>query len=306
MIDTRLQLTGLFAATYTPLKGDGSLNLDEIPRMVDHLGKRGVSGLYVCGSTGEGMSLSTGERQAVAEAFVKAAADSLTTIIHVGHNSLAEAKHLAAHAHQIGADAVSATAPSYYKLTEAALLVECMEEIASVVPALPFYYYDIPEMTGVEVDMVEFLQIGGERIPNLVGLKYTSLNVPEFQACLELEARRFEVLWGNDQMLLSALVVGGRVAIGSTYNIAGPLYNKLIEAFEKGDLEEARRCQSLSVALIRRIFKYPFHPAMKEIMKMNGIDCGPCRRPLGRVTTPQIESLRKDLEEIGYFEWSRP
>jgi len=306
MIDIRLQLTGLFAATYTPLNGDGSLNLDEIPRMVDHLGKRGVSGLYVCGSTGEGMSLSTGERQAVAEAFVRAAADSLTTIIHVGHNSLAEAKHLAAHAHQIGADAVSATAPSYYKLTEAALLVECMEEIASVVPALPFYYYDIPEMTGVEVDMVEFLQIGGERIPNLVGLKYTSLNVPEFQACLEFEARRFEVLWGNDEMLLSALVVGGRAAIGSTYNIAGPLYNKLIEAFEKGDLEEARRCQSLSVALIRRIFKYPFHPAMKEIMKMNGIDCGPCRRPLGRVTTPQIESLRKDLEEIGYFQWSRP
>ena len=306
MIDTRLQLTGLFAATYTPLNGDGSLNLDEIPRMVDHLGKRGVSGLYVCGSTGEGMSLSTGERQAVAEAFVKAAADSLTTIIHVGHNSLAEAKHLAAHAHQIGADAVSATAPSYYKLTEAALLVECMEEIASVVPALPFYYYDIPEMTGVEVDMVEFLQIGGERIPNLVGLKYTSLNVPEFQACLEFEARRFQVLWGNDEMLLSALVVGGRAAIGSTYNIAGPLYNKLIEAFEKGDLEEARRYQSLSVALIRRIFQYPFHPAMKEIMKMNGIDCGPCRRPLGRVTIPQIESLRKDLEEIGYFQWSRP
>ncbi len=306
MIDTRLQLTGLFAATYTPLNGDGSLNLDEIPRMVDHLGKRGVSGLYVCGSTGEGMSLSTGERQAVAEAFVRAGGDNLTTIIQVGHNSLAEARHLAAHAHHIGADAVSATAPSYYKLTEAALLVECMEEIASVVPALPFYYYDIPEMTGVEVDMVEFLQIGGERIPNLVGLKYTSLNIPEFQACLEFEDRRFEVLWGNDQMLLSALVVGGRAAIGSTYNIAGPLYKRLIEAFEKGDLEEARRCQSLSVALIRRIFKYPFHPAMKQIMKMNGIDCGPCRRPLGRLTTLQIESLQKDLEEIDYFEWSRP
>lgn len=306
MIDTRLNLTGLFAATYTPFNDDGSLNLDEIPQMVDYLGTRGISGLYVCGSTGEGMSLSTGERQAVAETFVKAAGDTLTTVVHVGHNSLTEARHLAAHAQQIGADAVSASAPSYYKLTEVALLVDCMEEIASVAPALPFYYYDIPEMTGVEVDMVEFLRIGGERIPNLMGLKYTSLNIPEFQACLDFEDRRFEALWGNDEMLLSALVAGGQAAIGSTYNIAGPLYNRLIEAFEKGDLEEGRRCQSLSVALIRQISKYPFHPAMKEIMKMNGIDCGPCRRPLGQLTTPQIDSLRKDLEEIGYFKWSRP
>ena len=139
-----------------------------------------------------------------------------------------------------------------------------------------------------------------------MGLKYASLNVPEFQSCLEFEDRRFEALWGSDEMLLSALVAGGQAAIGSTYNIAGPLYNRLIEAFEKGDLEEARRCQSLSVSLIRQISKYPFHPAMKEIMKMNGIDCGPCRRPLGRITTPQIKSLRNDLEAIGYFEWSRP
>lgn len=304
MIEGRLRLTGMYPATYTPLKTDGSLNLAQIPRMVAYLVERGVSGIYVCGSTGEGMSLSTKEREAVAEAFVEAAGDRLTTIVQVGHNSLAEAKHLATHAYQIGADAVSATAPSYYPLTEAALLVDCMEEIAAVVPTLPFYYYDIPSMTGVEVDMVEFLRSGAERIPNLVGLKYTSLDIPEFQACLELEEGRFEVLWGTDEMLLSAMVVGGRAAIGSTYNIAAPLYKRLTEAFEKGDLEEARRCQSLSANLVRQISKYPFHPAMKFIMEINGIDCGPCRRPLGRLSIQHAESLRKDLEEIKYFEWS--
>jgi N-acetylneuraminate lyase len=306
MIEGRLELTGLYPATYTPLNKDGSLNLALIPPMVTYLAERGVSGLYVCGSTGEGMSLSTEERKAVAETFVDAARDRLTTIVQVGHNSLAEAKHLAAHAHQIGADAVSATAPSYYSLTDVTLLVECMEEIASVVPTLPFYYYDIPSMTGVDVDMVEFLRSGAERIPNLVGLKYTSLDIPEFQACLELEERRFEVLWGTDEMLLSAMVVGGRAAIGSTYNIAAPLYNRLREAFGKGDLEEARRCQSHSMSLVRQISKYPFHPAMKCIMKMNGIDCGPCRRPLGPLSIQQAESLRRDLERIEYFEWSLP
>lgn len=304
MIHDQLQLTGLFPATYTPMKADGSLNLDEIPRMVDSLAEQGVSGLYVCGSTGEGMSLSTEEREAVAEAFVRSAGAKLFTIVQVGHNSLAEARRLAKHALRIGADAVSATAPSYYALTDPALLVQCMAEIAEAAPKLPFYYYDIPSLTGVEIDMLEFLKMGADRIPNLTGLKYTSLKVPEFQACLEFESNRFQVIWGTDEMLLSALVVGGKAAIGSTYNIAAPLYMRLIESFELGNLGQARYLQSLSARLVRRISKYPFHPAMKQIMKFNGVDCGPCRLPLDALTGSQVESLKRDLEEIGYFEWS--
>jgi N-acetylneuraminate lyase len=245
------------------------------------------------------------ERQAVATAFVTAASGRLKTVIHVGHNSLADARQLALHSYQIGADAISATAPSYYKPADAAMLVECMAEIASAAPALPFYYYDIPEMTGVEIDMIEFLQAGIERIPNLAGLKFTSFDIPEFQACLELQDGRFEVLWGSDEMLLSALVVGARGAIGSTYNIAGPLYRRLIKAFEEGDLAEARHCQSLSVSLVRCISRYPFHPAMKRIMKMNGADCGFCRKPMGHLTPSQENSLKSALEELGYFEWSK-
>ncbi len=296
------RLTGLIAATYTPLHDDGSLNLAEIPKIVDYLEQRGIGGLYVCGSTGEGMSLTGDERRAVAEAYVAAAAGRLKTIVQVGHNSLAEARQLAAHALQIGADVISATAPSYFKVGTIEALVNCMAEIACGAPELPFYYYNIPSLTGAALDMVEFLTAASDRVPNLVGLKYTTPLVHEFQACLELDDKRFDVLWGCDEMLLSALVVGARGGIGSTYNIAAPLYGKLMKAFQQGDLPQARLLQLQSVHIIRTIYQHPFHSAMKEVLKMLGLDCGPCRLPHPRLTAAQVERLRHDLEEISFFD----
>jgi N-acetylneuraminate lyase len=296
------RLTGLIAATYTPLRDDGSLNLDQVPKIVEYLEQRGIGGLYVCGSTGEGMSLTGAERRAVAEAYVAAAGGRLKTIIQVGHNSLAEARELAPHAGQIGADVISATAPSYFKVGTVDTLVDCMFEISSGAPQTPFYYYHIPSLTGAALDMVEFLTAASGRLPNLAGLKYTAPMVHEYQACLELDGGKFDVLWGCDEMFLSALVVGARGGIGSTYNIAAPLYGKLISAFRQGDLLEAGRLQSRSVQLIRTIYQYPFHPAMKEILKMLGLDCGPCRLPHPALTATQIQRLREDLAAINFFD----
>lgn len=299
------RLAGLIAAVYTPLHADGSLHLEEVPRMVDYLERAGVEGLYVCGSTGEGMSLSGEERRAVAAAYVEAGRGRLQTVVQVGHNSLAEARELAAHAQAIGADAISATAPSYFKVDSVDALADCVAEVAAGVPELPFYYYHIPALTGVALDMAELLPLAAARTPNLAGMKYTAPTVHEFQACLELDGGRFDCVWGCDEMLLSALAVGARGAIGSTYNIAAPLYRRLMEAFERGDLAEARRVQLLSVQMIRALKRYPFHAAMKQILGMLGLACGPCRLPQGGVDAGQAERLRRELDALGFFDWAR-
>ncbi len=299
------RLTGLIAATYTPLRKDGTLNLDQVAPMVDFLERAGVTGIYICGSTGEGMSLSGDERRAVAEAYVRAAKGRLNTIVQVGHNSLIEAAQLAAHAQQIGADAISATPPYYFKVDSVEVLADCMAQVAAGAPELPFYYYHIPALTGVTLDIAAVLSLAGTHIPNLVGMKYTAPTVFEFQACMDLEGGRFDCVWGCDEMLLSALAAGARGAIGSTYNIAAPLYRRLIEAFERGDLVEARRLQSLSIQMIRTINRYPFHPAMKQIMAMLGIDCGPCRLPLPSMDAGQAGPLRTELDALGFFDWCR-
>jgi len=296
-------LQGLVAATFTPLHDDGSINVATIPQIVDHLVRHGTVGMYVLGSTGEGVSLTHDERLAVAEAFVQAAGKRLPVIIQVGCESLAESRRLAAHAEEIGADAVSAISPVYFKPDSVETLVDSMAEVAGGAGGLPFYYYHIPAATGVAADMVDFLRLGGQRIPTLRGIKFTSLNVFEFQSCVEYAGDRFEILWGLDEMLLFGLAAGARAAVGSTYNFAAPIYQRLLSAYAEGNLEEARRQQSHSQALIRTFVPYGPRPAQKAIMSMVGPDCGPCRLPLRSLSSKKAAQLRADLEATGFFEW---
>ena len=297
------RLNGLIAATYTPLREDGSLNLDRVGPIVEQLIADRVDGLYVCGSTGEGMSLSGAERRAIAEEYVTAVAGRVPVIIQVGHNSVAEASELAAHAQEIGADVVSATCPSYYPIASVDVLVACMSKIASGAPALPFYYYHIPVLTGSAIDMTDFMRRGSDQIANLVGLKYTAPTLHEYQQCMLLDDGRFDVLWGVDEMLLGALATGARGAIGSTYNIAAPLYRRIIAAFGQQDLDEARRLQGLAIQMIQIIARYPFHPAMKDLLRMIGLDCGGCRLPLPSLSPDDVNQLREQLTELGFFLW---
>ncbi len=284
---------------------DGSLDLARIPQIVEHLVNDRVAGLYVNGTTGEGPSLTGGERRAAAEAYVRAAGRRLPVIVQVGHNSLFEARELAAHAQAIGADAVSATPPMYFRPAGVGELVTCMADVASAAPDLLFFYYHIPRMTRVELDMVEFLQRAAERIPNFAGIKFSCSNLHEFQACVEFAADRWAVFFGYDEMLLSALVVGARAAVGSTYNFAAPLYHRLIEAFERGNLPEARRLQGLSVAMVRVLLHYRGMAGLKAAMKLVGRDCGPTRRPLIALTDAELEAMRRELQSIGFFDFVR-
>ncbi len=300
------RFTGLFAAVFTPMCGDGSLNLTQIQSMVDYLLQTKISGLYVCGSTGEGPSLSSDERRAVAAEYVKAAANKLPVIVQVGHNSLTEARALASHAQAIGADAISALPPSYFKFSSLDTLINCLIEISSAATNLPFFYYHIPNLTGMNFDMVEFLRRACERLPNLAGIKYSDTSIDGYQACLRLSQKRFNILFGYDEMLLSALAVGATGAVGSTYNFAGPLYNRIIKAFKQGDLADAQKYQALAIDMIRILSRYRGQPAFKATMKLIGFDCGPNRLPLETLTLKELKSMEAELDEIGFFGWAMP
>ena len=298
------RLEGLVAAAYTPMNQDGSLRLSTVPRMVDSFVDNGVSGIYVCGSTGEGPSLTGDERMQVAEAFVAASAGRLPVIVQVGHNSVAESRALAAHASEIGADMVSASPPAYFKPIGLEPLLLSMAEVASGAPSLPFYYYHIPSFTGVMVDMVEFLEVGRRRIPNLAGIKFSDFNVFEFQSCLQSCGAEFDALWGCDEMLLSALVVGAKGAVGSTYNVVSPLFLRIMRLFEEGNLEEAERLQYLAVRFVRVLERYaPLHTSLKAVMKMIGLDCGGVRLPQQPLPDGTVEQIAKDLEDLGLMKW---
>lgn len=301
---TPLRIEGLVAATYTPMHADGRINLSVISDLVEFILQQGVKGLYVCGSTGEGVSLTGKERRSVAGAFVQAAQGRVPVIVQVGHNSLVEARELAAHAATIGANAISATPPAYFPVPTVERLVACMAKVAAGAPELPFYYYHIPAMTGVALDMAGFLTDASGVIPNLAGIKFTDPRIQEYQACLSAADGKYEILWGHDEMLLAALSVGAIGAVGSTYNVAAPLYRALIDAFRRGDLLAARRAQWRSVELIEEANEYGFHPAMKATLGFFGVDCGPCRLPLGQLDPDALSAWKMSLEGIGFFDWA--
>jgi N-acetylneuraminate lyase len=300
----RLPLNGLITAAFTPMHVDGSLAPERVGPMVDHLVQQQVASVFVCGTTGEGPSLAIEERQTLAEAFVEAAKGRLPVIVHVGHNSLAEARRLAAHAQQIGADAVSAVAPSYFKPASAEALVRSLAEVTAAAPELPFYYYHIPSMTGVTVDLMELLERARDELPTMAGLKYTAATLDELMTLLDFDPARFDVFFGRDEMLLAGLTVGVRGFIGSTYNFAPQLYRRLLDAFARGDLEEARRCQARAVAMIRVILRYGAMAGQKAVMPLVGLDCGPVRLPLLPLSPAETTALEAELRSIGFFDWA--
>lgn len=300
----RIKLNGLVAATHTPFTSAGELELSVIEKQAEHLLRSGVQTVFIAGTTGEGLSLEAEERRQLAERWMQVAAGSpLRVIIHVGSTSLATAKALAAQAGELGALAISALAPSYFKPGNLGVLVEWCAEIAAMAPQTPFYYYDIPAMTSVNFSMPEFLNQASDRIPTLNGIKFTHSDLMAYQSCLRLDDGAFDIPWGTDESLLGALALGARGAVGSSYNFAAPLYHQLIRAFDLGNLAEARELQFRSVQLIRLLTSCGYMGASKAVMGMLGVEVGPARLPNSNLTPGQCTRLRGELERLGFFDW---
>ncbi len=300
------QLSGLVAATHTPFAADGSLNLAAVEKQAAHLLRQGVQSVFIAGSTGESHSLSRQERLDLAQRWAEVVRDaSLRLVVHVGSNCLADARALAAQAQSLGAAAISALAPSYFKPRSLSALVDCCREIAAAAPETPFYFYDIPILTGVSFSMPDFLAAAQERIPTLAGLKFTNSDLMAYQLCLQAGGGAFDAPWGIDEALLGALAMGARGAVGSTYNFAAPIYQRLWRAFDSGDMASARQEQLRSVRLVQTLAAVGFMGAAKALMGMIGVEVGPARLPHENPTPEQAKQLRAALEKLGFFDWIR-
>nr|XP_044614362.1 N-acetylneuraminate lyase isoform X13 [Equus asinus] len=218
MASPKKKLQGLVAATITPMTEHGEINFSVIGQYVDYLvEEQGVKNIFVNGTTGEGLSLSISERRRVAEEWVTKGRNKLDQIvIHVGALSLKESQELAQHAAEIGADGIAVIAPFFLKPWNKDVLINFLKEVAAAAPALPFYYYHIPALTGVKIRAEEVLGGIQEKIPTFQGLKFSDTDLLDFGQCVDQNRQRqFAFLFGVDEQLLSALVMGATGAVGS-------------------------------------------------------------------------------------------
>ncbi len=305
MIMNAQHLKGLIAAPFTPMHPDGSINTEIIQAYYTMLKANAVTGAFICGSTGEGVSMTAKEKMQVAEAWAKAtkADNDFKVMMFLGGTSIADCKELALYAKQIGLYAISFTSPFYFKPANVDMLAKACAEVASVVPDMPFYYYHIPVLTGVGFAMYDLLQAIDEKVPNFAGIKYTHEDFMDFLSCLNFKNGKYDMLWGRDENMLSALVLGTKGSVGSTFNYAAPLYHDLMAAFEKNDLKKANALQQQSIDMIRLLGKYGGIATGKAYMKLVGMDCGEFRLPVKNMSTAEFEHFKADTEKINFSKY---
>lgn len=296
------KLEGLIAAPFTPMDENGELNISLIPAYYQMLKSNRVTGAFICGSTGEGVSMTNAEKKKVAAAWAECTDDDddFKVMMLLGGTSIADCKDLALYAGQIGLYAVSFTSPFYFKPANAEVLAQICAEIAGVVPHMPFYYYHIPVLTGGNYAMIDLLKAVDGRVENFAGIKYTHEDFMDFQSCMSFKDGKYDMLWGRDENMLSALVLGAKGAVGSTFNYAAPLYYDLITAFDANNLVKARAQQQKSIDMIRLLGKYGGISVGKAYMKLINLDCGEFRLPVKNMSGSQFELFKKDVETLGF------
>ncbi|MBD1555811.1 N-acetylneuraminate lyase [Vibrio sp. S9_S30] len=295
------KLTGLIAAPHTPFDGHNKVNLDVIDHIAERLIAQGVSGAYICGTTGEGVHCSVEERKLIAQRWVEACRGKLDIIVHTGALSIVDTLELTRHADTLDILATSAIGPCFFKPANVDELVDYCAQVASAAPSKGFYYYH-SGMSGVNVDLEQFLIEGNKRIPNLSGAKFNHSDLYDYQRCLRVADGKFDVPFGVDEFLPAGLAVGAVGAVGSTYNYAAPLYLKIIESFHKGDHQEVARLMDSVIAIIRVLVEYGGVAAGKVAMQLHGIDVGNPRTPIRALTEKQKHDVLLKFREAGFLD----
>ncbi|UXD25976.1 N-acetylneuraminate lyase [Yersinia enterocolitica] len=190
------KLTGLIAAPHTPFDEQGEVNYPVIDQIAEHLVNDGVKGVYVCGTTGEGIHCSVEERKKIAERWVKAAQGKLSITLHTGALSIKDAVDLSRHAETLDIFATSAIGPCFFKPGNIDDLIAYCQAIAAAAPSKGFYYYH-SGMSGVNLDMEQFLIKAESKIPNLSGIKFNNADLYEFQRCLRVSGGKFDIPFGS-------------------------------------------------------------------------------------------------------------
>ena len=297
---------GLIAAPYSPMRDGCDINPNIIPLYAELLVRNKVHSAFICGTTGEFASLSVDERLQMTEAWLRTTARPLRVIVHVGHTALSCAQRLARHARDQGAAAIACMAPWFFKPQSVTEVVAWCSAVASAAPTLPFFYYHMPSMNGVDIRVSEFVQEAGSQIPSFAGVKYSHDDLDDLAECVKISKDRWAVFMGRDELLLDGLRRGVSGAVGSTYNYAAPLYHRLMQAFASGDEATAAALQAKAIAMIDLCSrsKVGHLPASKTLMKSFGVDCGAVRPPLVQPANGETAALRSSLDLAGFSEYA--
>ena len=290
-------IDGIVPALCTPFDSNGEVDSGVASALAGSLIEAGVKGFFVCGSTGEGRSMTVPERQLMGEVVVESVAGQVPVILHVGATETVNAVELARHAAAAGADAVGSVAP-IEKPNDLEAAVRHYRSIGET-SDLPFYVYWLANDADRTVTAEQYLE-AMESVPNFAGFKFTDTNFYLFEQLVSLSDGKLNAVTGPDEMCLAGLVMGSDGAIGTTYNIMPRLFNHLFESFHSGDIRAAMAAQKKANRVLSMLFRYGALSATKVILQWQGFDVGSTREPYDAVSPEAQANLRKEVETLGF------
>ena len=260
--------------------------------------KKGVKGVYVCGSSGECIYQSKEERKQTLEAVMSEAKGKLTVIAHVACNNTADSMELAAHAESLGVDAIASIPPIYFKLPEHAI-AQYWNDISSAAPNTDFVIYNIPQLAGVALTMPLFREM--RKNPRVAAVKNSSMPVQDIQMFKMEGGPDFVVFNGPDEQFISGRAMGADGGIGGTYAVMPELLLKADELLKAGKVKEAAEVQYAIDAIIYAMCacKGNLYAVMKEILRIReNLDIGGVRKPLPNLFPEDVEQVKKCAKMI--------
>lgn len=283
-------------ALNTPFTSTGELDIPATKKVVRYFFKKGIKSLYVCGSTGEGFLLTDQERKQVVEAVMEEIGDDMTIIVHVGAAGTMQSVDLAKHAKQAGAHATSAVPCVYYRPSEEGVYRHwtAITEAAD----LPFFIYNIPQLTGFNLSMDLFHRmLKNERV---AGVKCSSDPAHDILRFKQAGGDDFIVFNGPDEQYLAGRMLGADAGIGGTYGAMPELYLKIEDLIRRKEFEKAQKLQIILTDLIYRLCSFAsLYGAAKSIIALDGCPIGDPRLPFLPVSKedPKLVVLYQDIKK---------
>lgn len=288
-------LKGIFIAFYACFDKDNNISEEATKKLARFYADKGVKGLYVGGSSGEGFLLTVEERKKMLEAVMSEVGSELKIIVHVGAAATKDSIELSKHAEKVGAYALSAVPNVYYKIPERSIELHWKNIMDSA--DLPFIIYNIPQTTGYDLSTNLLKKM--LTYPKVVGIKNSSMSTYDIQKFKAIGGENLLVFNGPDEQYISGRVMGADSGIGGTYGVMPELFLKAEEYFSKGNIEKAQEVQFVINEIIGDLLSFPsLYGAAKEIVKLRGIDIGTTRLPLEPIDEDDLPKIKAVYEII--------
>ena len=288
--------TGSGVAIITPFHEDGSINYDQLKKLVDYHCENGTDSIVICGTTGESATMTEEEHLECIKRTIDFTAGRIPVIAGTGSNCTATAVGLSREAAKAGADGLLVVTPYYNKATQKGL-IEHYKAIAREADA-PIIMYSVASRTGCNIEPATVAALVKE-VDNIVGVKEASGNISQVAKIMQLTQGDIDLYSGNDDQIVPILALGGKGVISVLSNVAPRETHEICAKFFAGDIEGSRELQLKAIPLINALFSEVNPIPVKKAVSLMGMEVGGLRMPLTEMEEANAQKLAQAMRAFG-------